>query len=79
VLCCKSAQYFGPHLDAVGAKPLLLTTQFMYPGGFILRATLDGWLLGEKPDQLRDRAAQAYAANQKISPKAARGIFSTPP
>ena len=43
VLCCKSAEYFAPHLAAVHGKPALLTTQLMYPDGFLLRAALDGW------------------------------------
>lgn len=76
VLCCKSRDFFGPHLEKVGAKPLLTTTQLMYPGGFILRAALDGWIAGETPLQVRQRAATAYAENQKISVKAAAGVFS---
>ena len=77
VLCCKSEQFFGPHLQAARARPILLTTQLMYPGAFILRATLEGWMRNESLAALRERAAQSYAANQKISVKAARGIFST--
>jgi hypothetical protein len=75
-LCCKSRDYFGPHLRAVNAKPVLLTTQLMYPGGFLLRAALDGWIAGETPAQIRQRAATAYARNQKISVKAAAGVFA---
>jgi hypothetical protein len=76
VLCCKSRDYFGTHLGAVNAKPVLLTTQLMYPGGFLLRAALDGWIAGETPAQVRQRAATAYARNQKISAKAAAGVFA---
>ena len=76
VLCCKSAEYFTPHLEKVGATPLLTTTQLMYPGGFLLRAALDGWTAGETPEQIRQRAAAAYAKNQKISVKAAAGVFA---
>ncbi len=77
VLCCKSQDYFSPHLQAVRAKPILLTTQLMYPGAFILRSTLEGWIKNESVAALRERAAESYAANQKISIKAARGIFSS--
>jgi hypothetical protein len=77
VLCCMSANYFGPHLAAVNAKPVLLTTQLMYPGGFLLRAALDGWVAKETPEQIRQRAAAAYARNQKIGVKAAAGVFTT--
>lgn len=77
VLCCKSDGYFAPHLAAVNARPLVLTTQLMYPGGFILRAALDGWMRGEDAAALCDRAAVSYARNQHISVKAARGVFTT--
>lgn len=76
VLCCKSADYFAAPLREAGARPLLLTTQLMYPGSFILHAAVEGWLRGEDAAALRERAAQAYAANQKISIKSARGVFA---
>jgi hypothetical protein len=76
VLCCSSRDFFGPHLETVNAKPILTTTQLMYPGGFILRAALDGWMRGETNEQVRQRAAVAYARNQGISVKAAAGVFA---
>ncbi len=78
VLCCRSEEYFGPALAKIGARPALLTTQLMYPGAFILQTALEGWRRGESRGQLRERAAASYAANQKISVKAARGVFSAP-
>ena len=78
VLCCMSQRFFGPHLAAAGARPLLTTTQLMYPGGFILRDALAGWARGETPAQIQRRAAAAYAHNQGVSIKAAQGVFSTP-
>lgn len=78
VLCCKSDGFFRAHLESVGARPLLTTTQLMYPGGFILRDALAGWTRRETPAQIRDRAAAAYARNQKISLAAARGVFAEP-
>lgn len=76
VLCCMSKQYFAVKLKSAGAAPILLTTQLMYPGSFILKNALDGWLLGEPPAQIRKRAAQSYAKNQTISEKAALGVFT---
>lgn len=76
VLCCKSDDYFRPHLEKIAARPLLTTTQLMYPGGFILRDALAGWTRRETPAQIRNRAAAAYARNQKISVAAARGVFA---
>jgi len=76
VLCCISERFFGPHLAEAGARPLLTTTQLMYPGGFILRDALAGWVRGETGAQIRQRAAGAYARNQGISVKAALGVFA---
>lgn len=77
VLCCKSEAYFSAPLARAGAYPLLLTTQLMYPGGFLLHAAAKGWLDGESCEVIRDRAARAYAANQGIGLKSARGVFTT--
>ena len=49
----------------------------MYPGAFILHAALEGWMNGESFSEIRQRAAVSYARNQKISIKAARGVFSS--
>lgn len=76
VLCCKSEQYFARRLAAAGTRPVLLTTQLMYPGSFILENVLTGWLRGESSTALRERAAKSYAANQQIRLPAARGVFS---
>lgn len=76
ILCCKSNQYFKSRIVESGGKPLLLTNQFMYPGAFILYAVTDSWLSGKTQNEIRERAGAAYAANQKISLKAAIGIFS---
>jgi hypothetical protein len=75
VLCCKSRDYFSTSLRQAGAEPLLLTTQLMYPAGAVLRDVLAGWAKAEDASQLHARAAKAYALNQKISVKAAGGVF----
>ena len=76
VLCCRSRAYFEEKLKTRGARPILMTEQLMYPGSFLLKAAIDGWLKAESRSQIRERAARAYASNQKISTKAARGVFS---
>jgi len=76
VLCCRSEHYFRRRLERAGGRPVLLTTQLMYPGAFILEAAAEAWLTGAPPAQLRARAAAAYAANQKLSPRAALGVFA---
>ncbi len=76
VLCCRSESYFKSRIETAGGRPVLLTTQLMYPGSFILHASAEGWLKGETPAQIRERAGEAYAANQKLSKKAATGVFA---
>jgi hypothetical protein len=75
VLCCKSDAYFRERLTTLKVRPVLLTQQLMYPGAFLLHDCLVPWSQGKSLTEIRQAAAQAYARNQKISPKAAIGIF----
>lgn len=79
VLCCLSERYFKTRLETMGAKPVLLTTQLMYPGSFLLRDGLPVWAEGKSPADVRQAAAAAYAKNQKITQKAAAGVFAKLP
>jgi hypothetical protein len=76
ILCCVSGSFFKPHLQALQARPVLTTEQLMYPGAFLLRDALEVWLRKGSRPEIRMAAARAYAANQKISVKAAAGVFS---
>ena len=76
VLCCLSQSWFEQKLASYQAHPVLLTRQLMYPGSFILHDCIEVWLKGGTRPQHREAAAKAYARNQKISVKAARGIFA---
>ncbi len=76
VLCCKSEVFFRERIEAMGARPILLTTQLMYPGAFILRDVLDEWMKKTGLNAYRLAAGRAYPANQKISQKAALGVFA---
>jgi hypothetical protein len=76
VLCCLSEKYFGDHLRALGCEPILMTRQLMYPGSFLLHAAIEKYLAGADAMAIRAAAAGAYARNQKISTKAALGVFS---
>jgi hypothetical protein len=75
ILACASKQYFTKALRAAGATPLLWTTNLMAPEAYTLKAALDGWIVNEKPEQIRQRAAEAYSHYQKCSVKAARGLL----
>ena len=76
VLCCVSDRYFRQRLSAAGVRPVLLTTQLMYPGSFLLHDALEPWLAGKDPQGLRAAAGAAYARNQKIKLSAATGVFA---
>ncbi len=77
MLACISKSYFAAPLRKTGAQPLLWTTQFMAPEAYTLKAALDGWINHESGPQVRQRAAAAYAKYQRISQKAALGLFAT--
>ena len=79
VLCCMSEGYFKTRLENAGARPVLLTQQLMYPGAFILHDVLEVWRAGGSTEEIRNAAGKAYAKNQKISVKAATGVFAPAP
>ena len=76
VLCCKSEPYFRRRIESAGGRPILLTTQLMYPGSFTLHAAVGAWLQGGSAEAIRERAGAAYADNQKLSKKAGMGVFA---
>ena len=77
-LSCMSQHYFMPHLEKLKVKPYLLTTQLMYPGGFLLQGAAENWLAGQAGEPVRQRAATGYAKNQGISAKSAASVFWVP-
>jgi hypothetical protein len=79
VLCCLSDKYFSPRLTANGCRPILMTSQLMYPGAFLLQAAIESWNSGASTASIRSAAAAAYAKNQHISLKAASGVFANLP
>jgi hypothetical protein len=77
ILACASKSYFAAGLRPTGAQPLLWTTGLMAPEAYTLKAALDGWTVGESPQEIRARAAAAYAKYQKCSTTAAQRLFAT--
>jgi hypothetical protein len=77
ILSCASKSYFTAPLKLTGAQPLLWTTNLMAPEAYILKSALDGWMLGENGEQIRQRAAESYNAYQKCGLKAARNLFAS--
>lgn len=76
VLACLSEAYFKPRIEKAGGRPVLLTTQLMYPGSFLVEAAVDTWLKGGSRKQIREAAGKAYARNQHISRRAGCGVFA---
>lgn len=77
ILACISERYFAGPLRTTGASPLLWTTGLMAPEAYTLDAALDGWIHGGTDEQVRERAAQAYAKWQKCGIGAARKLLVT--
>ena len=76
VLACKSQAYFEQRIRLMNARPILLTSQYMYPGAFLLHDAMEEWLKGASLTAIRTAAGKAYAKNQKISTKAGTGVFA---
>jgi len=76
VFACKSKQYFENSIRAVGAEPLVLTTHYMAPEGYVLHALVSGWAQGDAPVEIREQVARAYAKYQKCGMKGARALFA---
>ncbi len=49
----------------------------MAPEAYTLKAAIDGWLLGEIGNKIRERAAKAYHRYQKCGITGARRLFYT--
>ena len=77
ILACHSRSYFTKAVKSAGANPLVWTTGLMAPEAYTLKSAVDGWLLSETSEEIRERAAQAYSHYQKCSLKAAKRLLVT--
>lgn len=77
ILACISKSYFSAPLRATGATPLVWTTGLMAPEAYTLKSAIDGWILQETNDQIRERAAVAYDKYQRCGLKGARRLLVT--
>ena len=66
VLACASKAYFAEPLRASGAYPLLWTTNLMAREAYTLKSALDGWILDESNQHIRERAAAAYTNTRSV-------------
>jgi len=77
ILACISKSYFAPHLKQTKANPLVWTTGLMCPEAYTLHDALSGYVNRETAEEVRTRAAKAYAQYQKCGEKAARRLLVT--
>lgn len=77
ILACASKNYFSSHIRNTGAYPLLWTTHLMCPEAYTLDAAIDSWIIRDKPDKTREKAAQAYNQYQKCGIKGAMNLLVT--
>ncbi len=75
ILACISKTFFTPHIRKAGANPLVWTTGLMCPEAYTLHDALSGYVRRETPEQVRTRAAMAYAKYQKCGLKGARNLL----
>ena len=77
ILACASKPYFEGPLRKTGAEPLLWTTGLMAPEAYVLKAAVDGWILNERGEQIRRRAAEAYHKYQHCGLRGAMNLFAS--
>lgn len=77
MLACISKRYFGQHLQATNANPLLWSTGLMSPEAYTLHDAMEAYFAGAPPTVLRQKAALAYACYQKCSKNAAENLLVT--
>ena len=77
ILACVSRSFFAEPLHRAGANPLLWTTGLMAPEAYTLKSAIDGWILNESPEKIRERAAKAYHQHQKCGLRAATNLLVT--
>jgi hypothetical protein len=49
----------------------------MAPEAYTLHGALEGWIAGEEPESIRQRAARAYDAYQHCGMRGALRLFAT--
>ena len=77
ILACYSKHYFSSHLREANVNPLVWTTNLMCPEAYTLHGALTGYVSGETNENIREKAAAAYAQYQKCGLKAAKELLVT--
>lgn len=77
ILACYSKRYFETHLQDANVNPLVWTTGLMAPEAYTLHDAIAGYIEEESNEEIKNRAAKAYASYQKCSLKAASRLLIT--
>ena len=77
VIACSSMYDFNEKLNYVQAYPLVMTTNSLYPGAFVLEATINNWAMLQSEEKIRQSAGDAYNRVKKCGINGARNLFST--
>ncbi|MEW6411252.1 MAG: hypothetical protein AB1483_02130 [Candidatus Zixiibacteriota bacterium] len=77
ILACVSKQFFGRHIRALRADPVLWTTGLMAPEAYTLEAAIVAWADGKDRRVIRDEAARAYDRYQHCGFEAAKRLLVT--
>ena len=63
-IACHTYYYLQPHLPAPQRTPLLLTADYLFPGGHAFEAAVRSFLEGGSYAAIREAAATGYALGQ---------------
>lgn len=77
ILACYSKRFFAPYMQTAKVNPLVWTSGLMCPEAYTVHDAISGYLNNETNEQIRTRAALAYAKHQKCSVKAAKNLLLT--
>ena len=77
ILACYSKLYFKPYFQQANVNPLVWTTGLMAPEAYTIHDAISGYVQNESNEEIRTRAAKAYAKYQKCSEKAAKRLLVT--
>jgi hypothetical protein len=77
LLACYSKAYFAEMILGTNSRPLIWTTHLMAPEAYTLAASIDGWIAGEDPEVIHQRAAAAYHQYQHCGKAAAARLIVT--
>jgi len=77
VIACSSMYDFNQKLNYAKGYPLVMTTNLLYPGAFVLEGVINSWALQKSEELIRQSAGDEYHRVKKCGINGARNLFST--